>query len=315
MAAPVAGKKGVKRMQFDIAFVGHYTKDTIEYPQTTRVVDGGAFNYGAHVAARMGLRTAVVTRLAAEDRHVVQELARLGVTVMAREVAASTNLRLVYPTANLDERTIHLTSSAGPFSLDDVADLRARAIAIGASVRGEVPDEVVAALAERSELLAVDVQGFMRVVRDGMLEFDDWPGKESTLRRVSVLKTDAVEAERLTGERDRSEAARRLAALGPREVLLTWNGGVLVWHDGRIDQAPFVPEAVRGRSGRGDTCTSAYLSRRLTATPEEAVVWAAAVTSLKLEAEGPFRRTRVEVERLYTDLQRRRGEEAQGRKS
>jgi sugar/nucleoside kinase (ribokinase family) len=289
-------------MQFDIAFVGHYTKDTIEYPQVTRVVDGGAFNYGAHVAVRMGLKTAVVTRLAAEDRHVVQELAQLGVSVMAREVAASTNLRLVYPTANLDERTIHLTSSAGPFGLDDVAELRAAAIAIGASVRGEVPEDVVGALAARCELLAVDVQGFMRVVRDGVLVHDDWPGKESILRRPGVLKTDAVEAERLTGERDRAEAARRLAALGPREVLLTWNGGVLVWHDGRIDQAPFVPEAVRGRSGRGDTCTSAYLSRRLTAPPEDAVVWAAAVTSLKLETEGPFRRDVTEVEDLYRRL-------------
>jgi sugar/nucleoside kinase (ribokinase family) len=303
-------------MDFDIAFVGHYTKDTIEYPQVTRVVDGGAFNYGAHVAARMGLRTAVVTRLAAEDRHVVEALARLGVTVMARESAASTNLRLVYPTANLDQRTIRMTSSAGAFTADDVADLRARAIAIGASVRGEVPDEIVAALAQRSELLAVDVQGFMRVVRDGMLVHDDWPEKEAVLRRATVLKTDAVEAERLTGERDRVEAAKRLAAFGPREVLLTWNGGVLVWHDGRADEAPFVPDQVRGRSGRGDTCTSAYLSRRLTAPPEEAVAWAAAVTSLKLEAEGPFRRSLADVERLYGELtQRRRGEEEQRRKS
>lgn len=289
-------------MPFDIAFVGHYTKDTIVYPDVTRVVDGGAFNYGAHVAVRMGLRTAVVTRLAREDWHVVEELERLGVTAAAVAAPASTNLRLVYPTGNLDERTIEITSSAGPFTVADVGELRARAVAIGASVRGEVPDEVVSALAARCELLALDVQGFMRVVVDGRLAFDDWPGKAAILPTVSVLKTDAVEAERLTGRRDREEAARQLAALGPREVLLTWNGGVLVHHEGRIHQAPFVPEAVRGRSGRGDTCTSAYLSRRLAAPPEEAVTWAAAVTSLKLEAEGPFRRDRAEVEHLYQRL-------------
>ena len=44
-------------MTFDIAFVGHYTQDTIVYTHSTRVVDGGAFNYGANVAARMGLRS------------------------------------------------------------------------------------------------------------------------------------------------------------------------------------------------------------------------------------------------------------------
>ena len=291
-------------MPFDIAYIGHYTKDIIVYPDLTRTVDGGAFNYGANVAVRMGLKTAVVTRLAREDWHVVEELQRLGVTVFARVTPASTLLRLSYPTANLDERTIELMSSAGPFTLDDVAELQAKAFAIGASVRGEVPASVVEALAKRGGILALDVQGFIRVVRDGTLTFDDWPGKESILRHVTVLKTDAVEAEALTGERDRYAAAQRLAAFGPREVLLTHSGGVLVYHDGVCDEAPFVPQEVRGRSGRGDTCTSAYLSRRLTASPAEAVAWAAAVTSLKLEAEGPFHREVAEVEALYRRLRR-----------
>ena len=293
-------------MPFDIAYIGHYTKDIIVYPDLTRTVDGGAFNYGANVAVRMGLKTAVVTRLAREDWHVVEELQRLGVTVFARTTPASTLLRLSYPTANLDERTIELVSSAGPFTLDDVAELQAKTFAIGASVRGEVPAPVVEALAEKGGVLALDVQGFIRVVRDGTLTFDDWPDKESILQHVTVLKTDAVEAEALTGERDRYAAAERLAAFGPREVLLTHSGGVLVYHDGVCDEAPFVPQEVRGRSGRGDTCTSAYLSRRLTASPAEAVAWAAAVTSLKLEAEGPFRREVAEVEALYQKLRRER---------
>jgi len=291
-------------MLFDIAYIGHYTKDIIVYPDLTRTVDGGAFNYGANVAVRMGLKTAVVTRLAREDWHVVEDLQRLGVTVFARATPASTLLRLSYLTGNLDERTIELMSSAGPFTLDDVAELQAKTFAIGASVRGEVPVSVVEALAEKGGVLALDVQGFIRVVRDGTLTFDDWPGKESILRHVTVLKTDAVEAEALTGEHDRHAAAERLAAFGPREVLLTHSDGVIVYHDGVCDEAPFVPQEVRGRSGRGDTCTSAYLSRRLTASPAEAVAWAAAVTSLKLETEGPFRREVAEVEALYRRLRR-----------
>jgi len=293
-------------MTFDIAFVGHYTKDTVIYPHLTRIVDGGAFYYGANVAVRMGLRVAVVTRLARQDWHVVAELTRLGVTVFARATPASTLLRLTYPTANLDERTIELTSSAGPFTVEEVADLQARAFAIGASVRGEVPGEVVEALTAKGAIIALDVQGFIRVVRDGTLTFDDWPGKESILRHVTVLKTDGVEASLITGEADRRVAAKRLAAYGPREVLLTHGGGVLVYNDGSFFEAPFVPEAVRGRSGRGDTCTSAYLSRRLTAPPADAVIWAAAVTSLKLEAEGPFRRELGEVEALTERLQHQR---------
>jgi sugar/nucleoside kinase (ribokinase family) len=247
---------------------------------------------------------AVVTRLAREDWHVVADLERLGVTVSARATPASTHLRLTYPTADLDERTVEMTSSAGPFTVSEVAGLQARAIAIGASVRGEVPPKVVEALAATRAMVALDVQGFIRVVRDGTLTFDDWPGKEAVLGCVTVLKTDAVEARLITGESDRYAAARLLAACGPREVLLTHGAGVMVYHDGVFDEAPFVPQEIRGRSGRGDTCTSAYLSRRLTALPAEAVRWAAAVTSLKLEAEGPFRRERAEVEVLYRRLSR-----------
>lgn len=291
-------------MTFDIAFIGHYTKDTIVYPAVTRVVDGGAFNYGANVAARMGLRVAVVTRLAREDWHVVESLETIGVTAFATATTHSTCLRLIYPTDNLDQRTIELTSSAGPFTLEEVARLDAKAYAIGASVRGEVPSEVVEALAAKGGILAVDVQGFLRIVRNGTLVSDGWPGKEEILRHVTVLKTDAVEAELITGETDRHIAAKKLAAFGPKEVLLTHGGGVLVYHDGVFHEAPWAPEAIRGRSGRGDTCTSSYLSRRLIAPPEDAVVWAAAVTSLKLEAEGPFRRDLRDAEALYNRLRR-----------
>ena len=287
---------------FDLAYIGHYTQDTIVYPNRTRVVDGGAFYYGANVAARMGLRVAVVTRLARADWRVVEELEKLGVTVFARATSASTCLRLIYPTTNLDERTIELTSSAGAFTLEEIAQVNARAFIVGASVRGEVPTQVVKALAAKGALIALDVQGYLRIVRDGKLTADDWRDKKSILRHVTILKTDAVEAQLITGESDRRAAARSLAEFGPREILLTHSGSVLVYHDGVFDEAPLVPRDVKGRSGRGDTCTASYVSRRLTSPPADAVVWAAAVTSLKLEAEGPFRGELSEAQAVYEKL-------------
>jgi len=55
---------------------------------------------------------------------------------------------------------------------------------------------------------------------------------------------------------------------------------------------------MKGRTGRGDTCTATYLGKRLTASPAEATVWAAALTSLKMETEGPFSGEIGEVEEL-----------------
>jgi sugar/nucleoside kinase (ribokinase family) len=286
---------------YDIIFLGHYTKDTIVSASGTRVVDGGAFNYGAHVAIRMGLKVAAVTRLAQEDRHVVEELTRLGVDVYAQITPQSTCLQIEYPTSNLDERIIYVTSSAGAFTPAEVELLQARAIIIGASMRGEVGLEVIEALKNKETLLAADVQGFVRVSRHGKLSYEVWPEKRKILALVDVLKTDAIEAMMLTNESDITAAARMLSEMGPREVVLTHRDGVLVYAEGQFYAAHFFPQELIGRSGRGDTCVAGYMAKRLTSPPDEATVWAAAVTSLKMEAEGPFRR---KIERVE-DLRRR----------
>jgi sugar/nucleoside kinase (ribokinase family) len=262
------------------------------------LVDGGAFNYGAHAAARMGMKVAAVTRLAREDFHVVDELQALGVEVYARATPQSTCLRLEYPTSNVDERVIKVASSAGPFTAAEVQNLEARVFVVGASMRGEVGGEVIGALAGKEALLAADVQGFVRVARGGVLVYEPWLEKDEVLACVDVLKTDAVEAEMLTGQVDIRLAARALADLGPTEIVLTHRAGLLVYVDGGYHQAGFFPRSLVGRSGRGDTCLASYVARRLVATPAEATVWAAALTSLKMEAEGPFRRPVADVEEL-----------------
>jgi sugar/nucleoside kinase (ribokinase family) len=283
---------------YDIAFLGHYTKDTIVSASGTRVVDGGAFNYGAHVAARMGLKVAAITRLAEEDFHVVDELRRLGVDVFVRATPESTCLRLEYPTSNVDERTIYVASTAGAFTPQEVRGLQARAFVIGASMRGEVSLQVIEELAKKDALLAADVQGFVRVARHGKLVGETWPEKQAVLAHMDVLKTDAVEAEMLTGETEVRVAAQLLADLGPSEIVLTHRDGVLVYAGGEFHKARFYPQELIGRSGRGDTCVAAYVARRLTASPAQATIWAAAVASLKMEAESPFRRGIHEVEDL-----------------
>jgi hypothetical protein len=284
--------------RFDIAFLGNYTKDTVVSATGTRLVDGGAFNYGAHVAAAMGLDVAAITRLAREDWRVVEGLERLGVTVFAEATTHSTCLKLVYPSADVDERVIHVTGTAGAFTVEQAAQVRAGAVVVGGSFRGEVPVHVIDALASSGARLAVDVQGFVRVVRDGTLVYAPWDEQDAVLARVEILKTDAVEAEMLTGQAEIHRAAEMLAALGPAEIVLTHRDGLLVLAGGRFYEAGFFPAELVGRSGRGDTCLSAYTARRLSAPPAEATVWAAAVTSLKMEAEGPFRRDVAAVREL-----------------
>lgn len=288
-----------KSSTYDIVIIGNYTKDTIISASGTRMVDGGGFNYGAYVVAMMGLKAATVTRLAKEDSHVVDALIQLGLDVFPTFTPYSTDMRLYYPTSNVDERVLSVTYTAGVFTPAQVKNLHAKAFLINASTRGEVDMDVIEELRKKDAILAADVQGFIRIIApDGTLVNEVWPEKEQILALIDILKTDAVEAEILTGETDIKVAARMIAKWGPKEVVLTHRNGLIVYTEEKFYEADFFPQKLIGRSGRGDTCIGAYTAKRLNASPPEATIWAAAVTSLKMEAEGPIRRKIEDVEDL-----------------
>jgi hypothetical protein len=83
--------------------------------------------------------------------------------------------------------------------------------------------------------------------------------------------------------------------MGPREIVLTHKDGLLIYADGEFHELNFYPARLDGRSGRGDTCVGTYVAMRLSMPPREAGIWAAAVTSLKMEGPGPFNRSVREV--------------------
>ena len=282
--------------RFDFVSVGAYTKDTIVTRAGTRYVDGGGYSYSAHAARLAGISVGAVTRLAAADRKSTDLLRSVGVEVIVRESAHSTLMRLEYPTDNVDERILTVAEVADPFVPADLDSVTAEAILISPSIRGEVPLAVVEAVRAKAGRVGLDVQGFVRIrTPQGRLAYEAWPEMKPVLAHVDVLKSDAVEGEFLTGETDLRTIARKLASYGPKEIVLTHKDGLLVLANGVAHEQPFRPLELRGRSGRGDTCVGSYLSRRLSAEPVDATRWAAAVTSLKLEAEGPVRCSRADV--------------------
>ena len=291
--------------KFDIAFIGHYTKDTIVTKAGTRLVNGGAYFYGASAARRMGLKTAAVTRLAAGDFSSFAPLADGGAMVRAIPSEHSTCLRLEYPTDNPDERRLSVTTVAAPFEPADVEGIQAGVWSVGASIRGEVSLDVLKAIAATGARIGLDAQGFVRVIRDGSLAYDrEWPEKATILGLVDVFKADLVEAEILTGCGDLRKAAAELLKYGDMELVLTHGDGVIVWAGGAFHEAPFTPRSLVGRSGRGDTCLASYLAARISMGPREATRWAAALTSLKMEAVGPFSGTVADVEKALEERYR-----------
>jgi sugar/nucleoside kinase (ribokinase family) len=281
---------------YDVIYAGNYTKDTIITPQGTRNVDGGGMNYAANVGARLGINAAIVTRLAKEDQHVVEAIQSAGIDCYPIFSPFSTLMTLEYKTHEVDNRNLYVKKVAGTIKPEHLKGLQARAIAVSPSLRGEVEPEFFLTIGQITDsILAVDVQGFVRVLRGETLVYEPWPEMPDVLRHLDILKSDAVEAEFLTGEKNIEKAAVIFASFGAKEIVLTHSDGVLIYADGQHHHFQFHAKSMEGRSGRGDTCMGSYVAKRLSLSPREAGKWAAAATSLKLERHGVFNRSISEV--------------------
>jgi sugar/nucleoside kinase (ribokinase family) len=286
----------------DVLMFGHFARDRVIVDGQGEVCSGGAVYYGSVALRRLGLRVAVVTRLKADDFPRLDELKQEGVQVFAQTASETSGIANFYNSADMERRVCKPLGFAGPIQIADIPDVTARVYAIVPIIAGEVDLALLAALAARGPV-ALDVQGFVRV-RDGDdLVFQPWAQMVQGLAHVTFLKVDRVEAELLTGESDLARAARRLSDYGPREIVLTESSGVTVYAAGEIYQAPFRPRSLVGRTGRGDTCFASYLGRRMTASPENACRFAAAITTLKQEKAGPWRGTLSEVQAVMAGHQ------------
>lgn len=285
--------------KYDVIFCGNYTKDTIITPDGTSYIDGGGMNYAAFASKRLGANPAVITRLNKEDDRVVKAFQTAGIDCFPEYTPSSTLMTLEYKTHDVDKRNLYVKGIAGTITPRQLDDLEARVIVTNSSLRGEIEPEFFIEMRKRpGVMLSADVQGFIRVLRGESLVYEPWDEMPLVLKHLDILKSDAVEAEYLTGEKDIEKAARFYASLGPKEILLTHSGGVLVHADGKYHHYDFHSESQAGRSGRGDTCVGTYITKRLTLPPYEAGKWAAAVTGMKVEQPGPFNRPLEEVEAL-----------------
>lgn len=272
---------------YTIVMVGHVSKDIIHYQGTEERMLGGAVIYSSAAAARSGARVLVVTKAAAADRPLLDTFDTWGADCNAIDSVATTSIRNVYESADRERRTVTLLSQADPFRLDELEGLSGEIFHLAGLFAGEIPDELIEPLSGRAPV-AIDAQGVLRRSENGSLLFRDWQAKERLLPHITYLKTDAAEAEILTGTTDRERAARQLASLGAREVMVTHNTEVIVFDGRTVHRAPFTPRNLSGRTGRGDTCFASYLTWRLDHSIEESVSYAAALTSLKMEQPGPF---------------------------
>ncbi len=281
-------------MKYDITMIGHISRDIMIYKNEEVRLTGGPVIYSSAAASRSGKKVQVITSASADAEKELEGMRKDGVNVLRLDSMATTSIKNIYFSADKEKRKVTLLSQADPFTIKNMPETNSTIYHLAGLFRGEIPDNFIPYLVKKGKV-GIDAQGLLRCSEKGKLLFKDWNTKKEFLPMITYLKTDAAEAEILTGETDREKAAFILALWGAKEIMVTHNSEVLVYANGEIYRAPFSPSNLSGRTGRGDTTFAAYLAWRLDHNPEESVHYAAALCSIKMEKPGPFTGTIKDV--------------------
>jgi sugar/nucleoside kinase (ribokinase family) len=277
----------VNMSDFDILMIGNFAKDKIIVDGVEQIMSGSGVYFGSVVIRRLGLKVAVVTRLHPSDFHRLDEIRAEGVEVFAAQADGTSGIANYYDSKDMERRICKPIGFGGKYAVEQIPNISARLIILSPLFAGEVDLPFLQAMAQRAPV-AMDIQGFVRVIAGDDLLFQPWVDMAEGLKSITYLKVDRAEAEYLTGLDNPRKAAVALSRMGPKEIVLTQSSGVMAYAGRKFYQAPFNPRSLAGRTGRGDTCFCSYLAKRLDHDPQTAVNWAGVITSLKQETPGPI---------------------------
>lgn len=283
-------------MEFDTIIIGQVCLDTnTDYDGRTEHRYGGAVLYSGHAANSIGKKVAVVTKGNRKITDSEDALGGSGITIFAKPSTNSTLMENVYFTPDRERRRSRCLAVIDPYTPEDIPDEETNVYHLAGLCYGDIGPDIILECAKRADV-AMDIQCMLRHVEpDQTLKLHDWPEKTEYLKYIRFLKTDAAEAEVLTGLTDREEAARQMYEWGAKEIVITHNTEVIAYDGKQIYRAPLKPRNLTGRTGRGDTTFAAYITERQTSSIQEALTFSAAMVSLKMEKPGPFMGTRQDV--------------------
>ena len=281
---------------YDICCIGHLTHDKIVTPRHTVHMAGGTSFYFSHAIKHMPVQYHLVTALAKADIAFVDDLIQAGIDTTVLPSKHTVYFENIYPDQS-DHREQRVLSTADPFRVADMIDLKASLFHLGPLLADDMSVELIQTLATKGKI-SLDVQGFLRKVINQEVMATDWVYKKEVLPYINILKANETEAEKLTGLSDHYDAAKSLADVGVQEVIITLGSkGSLIYAKGHFYEVPAVqPTAIVDATGCGDTYMAGYLYKRFqTANYYDAGLFGAAMASIKIAASGPFNGTETAI--------------------
>ncbi len=282
---------------YSSVIIGHITIDeNTDCLGNTEIIPGGAVVYSSASASVLGHRVAAVTKVAAKDTERMKSFTIPHEDIFLLPSEKSTDMVNIYHTPDKERRTCFCRSKGDPFTEDEIKNFDTDIYHFAGLLYGDFSGEMIKGISKRAPV-AVDVQALLRHASpEGSIYFKDYAEKNEIFPYIAYLKTDAAEAEILTGFTDRKEAAKALFAMGAKEIMITHNSEVLAYNGKDFYTCPIKSRNLSGRTGRGDTTFAAYINERLERDIPSALLTATATVSLKMETPGPLKGTRADVE-------------------
>ena len=287
----------------DICCIGHITKDKIVTPHRVVYMAGGTSFYFAYAINQLpkDVSFSLVTSMDPTETEPAEKMRQAGIDVTLKASRNTVFFENIYG-ENQNERKQRVLAKADPFTIEQLEHVDAKVYHLGSLLSDDFSNEVVEYLARKGKV-SIDVQGYLREVRDEKVYPIDWKDKLKVLKNTYYLKVNEIEMETITGLKDAHEAAKLLHSWGVTEVIITLGSeGSLIYVDDTFYEIPaYAPHEVVDATGCGDTYSAGYLYQRtLGATPTEAGKFAAAMCTIKLEHNGPFNRSIDDIHEIIS---------------
>jgi len=292
----------IKLNSYDVLIIGHPCKDVnVEHTGETQFSVGGAVIYSVHSAVACGARVGAVMKYAPEDKGTVDNIPLSPADVYFRPAERTTSIRNEYLSADRERRRCRAVAPTETIYIEDIPPVSVGAYQLAGLMRGDYDPGMIVDLSKQGPVGA-DAQGWLRYIEDnGDMITRDWPEIKEYLPYITWFKTDAAEAEILTGLTETRKAAECIRGWGAKEVMVSHNTEMVVCTSDGISSWPVVSRKIAGRTGRGDTIFAAYIAERRHSGPDDALRFATAAVSLKMEMPTPLIATRAEIQ-SYMDM-------------
>lgn len=258
--------------------IGHVARD--EFPDGAHRLGGTAL-YAAATAARLGVPTALVTRVGPNERaELTSTCAELGIDLRTLDAVVTTTFAFRWDEAG--KRILRLKARAKAIALGDVPDdLRAADALVLGSIARELSEDLL--LGETARISVLAAQGLLRTWdADGTIRPTAWDHAERDIRALSAV---VLSDEDVAGD---ATLVGRWSMVAP-VVLTLADRGCRIYERGHptAELPAYPPARMVDTTGAGDTFAAGLAvalgeGRRL----EDACRFANAVASFGLEGAG-----------------------------